>query len=190
MKPSGKGPATFDFLGFTMYWKRTRWGRWRMQCKTRRARLARAIVTIGAWCRRHRHQPIKAQHAALKRRIQGHINYFGVSGNFERLMLVVEEAKRCWFKRLQRSSQQGTSPGSDSAKFSAIRSRVPGSPSKSGRRPDRKTPRRKRGMVEISLSGSGEGAGGGKAPGATGQGSPVQANRCERFTYLGCDARQ
>jgi RNA-directed DNA polymerase len=54
---SGKGPATFDFLGLPMYWKRTRWGRWRMQCKTRRARLSRAIVTIGAWCRRHRHQP-------------------------------------------------------------------------------------------------------------------------------------
>ena len=25
----GKGPATFDFLGFTLYWRRTRWGRWR-----------------------------------------------------------------------------------------------------------------------------------------------------------------
>ena len=77
-----------------------------MQCKTRRARLARAIVTIGAWCRRHRHQPIKAQHAALKRRIQGHINYFGVNGNFDRLLLVVEEAKRSWYKWLQRRSQQ------------------------------------------------------------------------------------
>jgi len=100
---SGKGPATFDFLGFTMYWKRTRWGRWRMQCKTRRGRLKKAI---GAWCRRHRHQPIEAQHAALKRRIQGHYNYFGVSGNFESLMLIAEEAKRCWFKWLQRRSQQ------------------------------------------------------------------------------------
>ena len=39
---SGKGPATFDFLGFTFYWARTRKGHWRMACKTRRASLRRA----------------------------------------------------------------------------------------------------------------------------------------------------
>ena len=37
----GKGPATFDFLGFTLYWGRARSGRWCMWCKTRRSRLAR-----------------------------------------------------------------------------------------------------------------------------------------------------
>ena len=31
----GKGPGTFEFLGFTMYWRRTRSGRWQMWCKTR-----------------------------------------------------------------------------------------------------------------------------------------------------------
>jgi hypothetical protein len=30
---SGKGRATFDFLGFTCYWARTRKGRWGMFCK-------------------------------------------------------------------------------------------------------------------------------------------------------------
>ena len=35
----GKGPATFDFVGFTFYWRRTRQGHWRMWCKTRRASL-------------------------------------------------------------------------------------------------------------------------------------------------------
>src|SRR2546428_14195831 len=34
---SGQGPATFDFLGFTFSWRRTRTGHWRMGCKTRRA---------------------------------------------------------------------------------------------------------------------------------------------------------
>src|SRR5438132_12640072 len=34
----GKGPATFDCLGFTLYWRRTRRSRWRLGCKTRRAR--------------------------------------------------------------------------------------------------------------------------------------------------------
>ena len=37
----GKGPATFDFLGFTFYWARNRKGRWGMLCKTRSASLRR-----------------------------------------------------------------------------------------------------------------------------------------------------
>jgi RNA-directed DNA polymerase len=102
----GKGPATFDFLGFTLYWRRTRNGRWSMTCKTRRARLRRAVQAVADWCRRHRHWPVKAQHAALKRRLQGHFNYFGISGNFRSLLRLVGEAKRVWYKWLRRRSQQ------------------------------------------------------------------------------------
>ncbi len=103
---SGKGSATFDFLGFTLYWARSRKGRWGMSCKTRSASLRRAIQSVYAWCRRHRHLPVKVQHAALRRRIQGHFNYFGVSGNFRSLLLVIEQAKRSWYKWLCRRSQR------------------------------------------------------------------------------------
>ena len=102
----GKGPATFDFLGFTWYWRRTRGGWWTKACKTRTARLRRSIQAIADWCRGHRHLPVKAQHTALKRRIQGHFNYFGVSGNSRSLLLLVEETKRVWFKWLCRRSQR------------------------------------------------------------------------------------
>jgi len=103
----GKGPATFDFLGFTLYWARSRKGRWVMRCKTRRARLRQAIQSVSDWCRRHRHQPIRAQHAALRRRLQGHLNYFGVSGNSRSLELLVRATERTWFKWLRRRSQRG-----------------------------------------------------------------------------------
>ncbi|MGB4781549.1 group II intron reverse transcriptase/maturase [Candidatus Methylomirabilis sp.] len=103
---SSKGPATFDFLGFSFYWKRARSGRWGMACKTRSASLRRAIKSVYDWCRSHRHQPVKAQHLALCRRLQGHFNYFGVSGNYRSLLLVFEEAKRSWFKWLCRRSQR------------------------------------------------------------------------------------
>ena len=103
---SGKGPATFDFLGFTLYWQRARSGRWGMTCKTRQARLRRSVKAIAEWCRGHRHQPVKVQHAALTRRLQGHFNYFGVSGNFRSLLLLVEQTKRVWYKWLRRRSQQ------------------------------------------------------------------------------------
>jgi hypothetical protein len=102
----GKGRGTFDFLGFTWYWRRTRRGRWTVACKTRRARLTRAIRAAYDWCRGHLHQPVKEQHAALTRRIQGHINYFGVSGNIRSLTAVVYSARRAWFKWLNRRSQR------------------------------------------------------------------------------------
>jgi hypothetical protein len=102
----GKGPATFDFLGFTLYWARSSKGRWGMFCKTRSASLRRAIQSVYQWCRRHRHHSVKDQHAALTRRIQGHFNYFGVSGNFRSLLLIIEQAKRSWYKWLCRRSQR------------------------------------------------------------------------------------
>jgi hypothetical protein len=106
LQQGGKGPATFDFLGFTFYWARTRKGHWRMACKTRRASLRRAKTSIYNWCRRHRHLSIKDQHAALHRRLRGHFNYFGVSGNYNSMMRLAEDVKRSWYKWLRRRSQR------------------------------------------------------------------------------------
>ena len=61
----GKGRATVEFLGFTLYWARTRKGRWGMFCKTRRASLRRIIQSVYGRCRCHRHLPVKVQHHAL-----------------------------------------------------------------------------------------------------------------------------
>lgn len=102
----GKGPATFDFLGFTWYWRRTRKGSWAVACKTRRARLTRAIKAVYDWCRNNRHLPVKEQHVALRRRVQGHINYFGVNGNTRSLGILVHQACRAWHKWLNRRSQR------------------------------------------------------------------------------------
>jgi hypothetical protein len=102
----GQGPATFDFVGFTLYWRRTRTGHWRMGCKPRRASRRRAKQALYDWGRRHRHQPVEAQHAARSRRLRGHCNYCGVSGNFPRLRRLVEATKRAWSKWLCRRSQR------------------------------------------------------------------------------------
>jgi group II intron reverse transcriptase/maturase len=102
----GRSPTSFDFLGFCWYWKRTRKGSWAVACKTRRARLARAIQGVYAWCRENRHLPVRQQHEALTRRLQGHINYFGVNGNIASLQRFVHQATRSWFKWLNRRSQR------------------------------------------------------------------------------------
>ena len=101
-----KGEATFDFLGFTWYWRKARTGRWNVFCKTRTARLTRAIRAAYDFCRRHRHEPIKAQHAGLCRRLRGHFNYFGVSGNSRSLHVLRERVRADWFKWLRRRSNR------------------------------------------------------------------------------------
>ena len=50
--------------------------------------------TLYVGCCRHWHSSVKDQHASLTRRIQGHFNYFGVSGKFRSLLLIIEQAKR------------------------------------------------------------------------------------------------
>lgn len=102
----GKGPASFDFLGFTIFWRRTRRGRWVPGLKTRTARLRRAIQAVADYCRRHRQEPVKEQHASLKRRLDGHFNYFGVSGNTRSLSLLVYHTEYFWRKWLRRRSQR------------------------------------------------------------------------------------
>lgn len=119
---SGKGPATFDFLGFTLYMGRSRNGRWMLWCKTRSARLRRAIQSVADWCRRYRHLPVKVQHAALARRMRGHFNYFGVSGNFASLMLFAHEVKQYWLKWLRRRSNRHRLT---SERFTALLERYP-----------------------------------------------------------------
>ena len=106
----GKGSATFDFLGFTLYWKRTLRGYWMVAFKTRRARLRRAIVAVAEWCRRHRHDAVKDQHAALSRKLQGHFSYYGVNGNGRSLAQMLNQTERAWHKWLARRSQRGRMP--------------------------------------------------------------------------------
>ena len=104
---SGKGPNTFDFLGFTLYWRRTQRGRWRLGCQTRRARLHRAMKAVSEWCRDHRHDPLDDQHVGLRRRFQGHMNYFGVNGNLRSVARLYYHVIVTWKKWLSRRSQRG-----------------------------------------------------------------------------------
>jgi len=101
-----RGPGSFDFLGFTIYWCRTRRGGWRVAYKTRRARLGRFLAIVTDYCRSQRHRPVREQHAALTRRIEGHFNYFGVNGNVRSLAVVVHATHGIWRKWLRRRSQR------------------------------------------------------------------------------------
>jgi len=97
-------PGTFDFLGFTHYWSRSRRGYWVVKQQTMRQRLARALHAVAAWCRTHRHRPIPEQHATLCQKIRGHFQYYGITGNWPALSAFHRAATRLWQKWLSRRS--------------------------------------------------------------------------------------
>jgi group II intron reverse transcriptase/maturase len=105
-RTGGKGPGTYDFLGFTFYWRRARDGRWVNGCKTRASRLRRAIRRVGEYCRRNRHNPIPEQYEGICRRLRGHYNYFGVNGNIQALRMMLFHVRRTWFAWLRRRGQR------------------------------------------------------------------------------------
>src|ERR1043166_1340840 len=91
-------PGSFDFLGFTHYWSRSKRGNWVVKRKTAGSRFQRAVKKISAWCRLNRHRPMAAQHQTLGQKLEGHFRYYGVIGNLRCLSNFRYEVMRLWQK--------------------------------------------------------------------------------------------
>jgi group II intron reverse transcriptase/maturase len=105
-KSGGNGPRSFDFLGFTHYWARSRKGNWVVKQKTAQSRFTRALLRIKAWCRTHRHRPVREQWETLSAKLRGHYGYYGITGNFRSLGRFRNEVCKLWRKWLSRRSQK------------------------------------------------------------------------------------
>lgn len=97
---------SFDFLGFTHFWARSRKGTWVVRRKTAKGRLSRALRSIALWCRYHRHEPVAWQHAQLSRKLRGHYAYYGITGNGRSLSCFLHAVERIWRKWLARRSNR------------------------------------------------------------------------------------
>jgi RNA-directed DNA polymerase len=105
----GPRPRSFDLLGFTHFWGASRRGAVVVRRKTASARLRRSMKRIASWCRVHRHAPIRDQHLALSRKLQGHYAYFGITGNARALSSFLHAVERIWHTWLKRRSRAGMS---------------------------------------------------------------------------------
>jgi RNA-directed DNA polymerase len=99
-------PRSFDFVGFTHYWEKSRRGRWVVKRKTASDRFTRALRRLNLWCRQHRHAPVAWQHAELLRKLHGHRDYYGITGNSRSLNSLLHRVKRIWRKWLSRRSHE------------------------------------------------------------------------------------
>jgi RNA-directed DNA polymerase len=104
---AGGRPGSFDLLGFTHYWGRSRRGFWVVKRKTAQGRLSRALKVIAHWCRLNRHQPLAEQHGTLVQKLRGHFAYFGITGNGLSLRWFRDGVIRIWKKWLARRRRRG-----------------------------------------------------------------------------------
>jgi hypothetical protein len=58
------------------------------------------------WCRQYRHEPVRDQWVALKRKLAGHFAYFGITGNSYALSNFRFQVIAVWWKWLSRRSQR------------------------------------------------------------------------------------
>jgi RNA-directed DNA polymerase len=100
-------PGTFDLLGFTHYWARSRNGNWVVKRKTSGSRFRRGLKALSEWCRVNRHRPIEDQHRTLSQKLVGHFAYYGITGNSMALVRFRNAATWIWRRRLSRRRRGG-----------------------------------------------------------------------------------
>ena len=94
---SSSQPGTFDFLGFTHYWARSRRGYWVIKRRTSRKRFNRTAKALWAWCRKNRHLPLPDQCRILNAKLRGHYQYYGVRNNYAQLSTILVILERAWY---------------------------------------------------------------------------------------------
>lgn len=99
-------PGSFDFLGFTHYWGRSRSGYPSILRKTASSRFSRSLKALNTWFRRARHLPVEAQAKTLGQKLRGHYQYYGIRGNSRAIGRFAQQARVLWKKWLDRRSQR------------------------------------------------------------------------------------
>lgn len=106
-KHGKRRPETFSFLGFTHYCTRNRQGNFKVERRTQRKRLQRAVQTIEKRIRDMLHAPVHEQQHVLNQYLRGHYNYYGIAGNIKSLLRLYRLTEKLWRKTLSRRSQDG-----------------------------------------------------------------------------------
>jgi RNA-directed DNA polymerase len=105
--PARTPAGTFDLLGFTHYWGRSRRGHWVVKRQTSKSRFRRGLTAIADWCRRNRHDAMPQQHMTLSQKLRGHFAYYGITGNADALNRFRRGVIGLWRKWLGRRHRDG-----------------------------------------------------------------------------------
>lgn len=104
---NSEGKASFNFLGFTFYWGKSRNGFKVPKVKTDGKRMRTKLQKVNDWAKEVRNQyKLKIIWQKLCIKLEGHIQYYGVSHNIKRVETFLHHTEQIIFKWLNRRSQK------------------------------------------------------------------------------------
>jgi RNA-directed DNA polymerase len=103
----GETQGTFDFLGFTFYFGKSRAGKIVPKLKTRAKTMNAKLKKVTTWFKEIRNEKtLKEIWKTVCAKLRGHIQYYGVSHNIQYVEKFLYESIRIAFKWLNRRSQR------------------------------------------------------------------------------------
>jgi len=98
---------SFDFLGFTFYWGKSRKGTIIAKLKTSGKTMRKKLARVTEWCRENRSaMRLNDLWGTLCAKLRGHAQYFGVSFNSHMMQKFCWETTGIFFKWINRRSQK------------------------------------------------------------------------------------
>lgn len=107
--PFGRFKGTkesFDFLGFRFINGRDQKGNYRVHIRTSKSKLKQKKQSAKKWLIERMHKPIWETLKALKLKLNGHINYYGINGNFRSIQNFFSYVNQIYYRILRRSGQK------------------------------------------------------------------------------------
>jgi group II intron reverse transcriptase/maturase len=107
--PFGRFKGTkesFDFLGFRFINGKDRKGKYRVHIRTSKKKLKLKKAIAKKWLTERMHKPVWQTLEMLKLKLNGHIRYYGVNGNFRSIQNFVSYVRYTYIKVLRRRGQK------------------------------------------------------------------------------------
>lgn len=107
--PIGRFKGTkddFDFLGFTFFNTWTRGGKYRLGVRTSKKKLKAKKQDVKAWLRTRLTKPVAETMQYIQLALTGHCNYYGVSGNFRKILNFWKYVEYTCYRMLNRRHQK------------------------------------------------------------------------------------
>lgn len=106
-KQYGRKCEIFDFLGFTHFCDKSRWGNFKLGRKMSRKKFRQKMTDMNIWLKRIRNRvKLDKWWKMLGLKLLGHYRYYGLSGNFRMLQNFYHQVVRLAFKWVNRRSQR------------------------------------------------------------------------------------
>jgi len=103
----GRRLATFDFLGFTHYWGKTRKGAIKLGRKTARKKFVQKMKELNQWMKKVRNlAELEEWWQVLRVKLLGHYRYYGISGNMPAMQVYYTRTLKLAHKWINRRSQK------------------------------------------------------------------------------------